>query len=77
MMKAWLDTTIRSLVDHPESVRISALDGGRTTILEVRCHPEDVGKVIGRNGKTISALRTILATRAARDKRQIVLEVVE
>lgn len=76
-MKEWLNSTIRSLVDHPEAVRIEGIVGERTSIFEVRCHPEDVGKIIGRNGKTISAVRTLLSTQAAREKRQAVVEVVE
>ncbi len=76
-MKAWLESTIRELVDHPEAVHISGVTGDRTAVFEVRCHPDDVGKVIGRNGKTIGAMRTLLATLAARQKRQAVLEVAE
>lgn len=76
-MKDWLHTSIQFLVDHPARVKTSGFVGTRTCFFEVRCHPDDVGKIIGRNGKTITALRTILSARAAREKKQVVLEVAE
>ena len=51
--------------------------GRQTVILEVRCHPDDMGRIIGKNGKTISALRVLLTSLAAKQKRKAVLEVVE
>lgn len=68
---------LQELVDHPGDVRISDLEGEKTTIMEIRCHAEDVGKVIGKNGKTISAIRTLLSMVAARDGRKAMVEVVE
>ncbi len=76
-MKTWLENTVQELVDHPGEVRIAGVVGERTAVYEVRCHPDDVGKVIGRNGKTISAIRALLSTLAARQKRQVILEVAE
>ena len=76
-MKELLEYIIRLLVDHPEDVRITEVDGEKTAIFELRCHPEDVGKVIGKNGKTVGAIRLILSTVAARKGRRAMLEVVE
>lgn len=53
------------------------LDGEKTAVLEIRCHADDVGKVIGKNGKVIQSLRTLVAALAARENRRAVLEVVE
>jgi uncharacterized protein len=76
-MKELLEYIIRLLVDHPQEVQITEVDGARTAIFEVRCHPDDVGKVIGKSGKTISAMRIILGTAAAKQGRRAMIEVVE
>lgn len=76
-MKELVEHMVCSLVDHPEDVRITEIDGEKTIIFELRCHTEDVGKVIGKSGKTVSAIRTILNTAAAKKNRKAMLEVVD
>ncbi|OQW95221.1 MAG: RNA-binding protein [Verrucomicrobia bacterium A1] len=76
-MKEMLDYIVRHLVDHPDDIRITEVDGEKTAIYELRCHPEDIGKVIGKSGKTVGAIRLILSTVAARKGRRAMLEVVE
>ncbi len=76
-MKAMLEYIVRGLVDHPDQVRITGVEGERTAIYELRCHADDVGKVIGKSGKTLGAIRVLLSTAAARQGRRAVLEVVE
>lgn len=76
-MREMLEYIIRALVDHPDDVKITEVEGERTVIYELRCHPDDVGKVIGKNGKTVGAIRTLLSTAAARQNRRAMLEVVE
>lgn len=76
-MKAFIEHTLQALVNHPEQVVVSEILGRQTIILEVRCHPEDMGRIIGKNGKTISALRVLLTSLAAKQKRKAVLEVAE
>jgi len=72
-----IEHIVRSLVDHPDQVNVTEVDGEKTVVFELRCHPDDIGKVIGRNGKTVSALRTLLTTAAARQNRRAMLEVVD
>ena len=76
-MKDLIEYISKTLVDHPEELRITEIEGERTIVFELRCNPEDVGKIIGKSGKTIGAIRTLLSTVAARQNRRAVLEVVE
>ncbi len=76
-MKEFLAYLVKALVDHPGSVRIASLEGEHTAIFELRCEKEDVGKIIGKRGNTISALRTLLSAFAARNGRKIILEIVD
>ena len=76
-MKELIEYVVKALVDHPDDLRIAEIEGERTIVYELRCHPEDVGKVIGKSGKTVGALRTLLSTVAARQNKRAMLEVVE
>jgi len=76
-MRELLEYIVRVLVDHPNDVRIAEVDGERTVIFELRCHPDDVGKVIGKAGKTVGAIRVLLSTAAAKRGRRAMLEIVE
>ena len=75
-MKELLEQIAKALVDHPADVRLTEVPGEKTVIFELRCNEQDVGKVIGRNGKTVGAMRTILGTLAAKEGRRAMLEVV-
>ena len=59
---------VRGLVPNPDDVRVRESDRGRVRTLEVRVHPEDIGKVIGRQGRTAGALRTVIAALAGREQ---------
>ncbi|HRT05005.1 MAG: KH domain-containing protein [Spartobacteria bacterium] len=76
-MKELIEYVVKALVDHPDDLRIAEIEGERTIVYELRCHPEDVGKVIGKSGKTVGAIRTLLSTVAARQNKRAMLEVVE
>lgn len=76
-MKELIEHIVRSLVDHPDDIRITELDGERTIVFELRCHADDVGKVIGKSGKTVGAIRTLLSAVAAKHNRRAMLEVVD
>ena len=76
-MKELIEYVVKTLVDHPDDLRITEIEGERTIVFELRCHPDDVGKVIGKSGKTVGAIRTLLSTVAARQNRRAMLEVVE
>ncbi len=76
-MRHLLHTIISALVDYPESVEVTQVDGETTCILEIRVAPEDIGKVIGRQGRNIASLRTLLHAVGAKERKHILLEVLE
>ncbi len=61
MLADVLEHLVRGIVDHPDDVQVAARNQRRGEVLEVRVHPEDLGRVIGRNGRTARALRTVVA----------------
>ena len=67
----------KSLVDNPDKVEVREVAGEQTAVLELKVAPEDLGKIIGKQGKTAKAIRTILAAAAAKMKRRAVLEILE
>ena len=76
-MKALIEYIVRILVDHPEDVQITEVDGEKTVIFELRCNKDDIGKIIGKSGKTVGAIRTLLSTAAAKDGKRAMLEIVD
>lgn len=68
MLADALEHLVQGLVSHPDEVSIADLDRRRVRTLEVRVHPEDIGKVIGRQGRTAGALRTVIAALAGREQ---------
>jgi uncharacterized protein len=76
-LKELLDVMARALVDHPQEVRISEITGEQTTVFELVVARDDLGKVIGKQGKTAKALRTILTAASTKLRKRSVLEIVE
>ena len=76
-MKELIEQIAKTIVEKPEEVQVRAIEGEHAVIIELRVDRDDIGKVIGKQGRTITAMRTILnAARAQKEKRQI-LEVIE
>jgi len=67
----------QQLVDRPEDVVVSKVEGSHTTVLELRVAKQDIGKVIGREGRTAQAMRTILSAVSTKARKRAVLEIVE
>ena len=61
-MKAFVEFVVKALVDHPEEVDIRQVDGERTVVFELRLNQTDIGKVIGKSGRTITAIRSLLTS---------------
>ncbi|MDO8691798.1 MAG: KH domain-containing protein [Dehalococcoidia bacterium] len=75
-MKELVEFVARSVVDDPESVRVSETDGEKTIVLELRVAEGDMGKVIGKEGRVAEAVRTLLKVAAARQGKRVVLQIV-
>ena len=76
-MKELVQMIVEALVDYPEEIEIEEISGGQTTVLELSVAKEDLGKVIGRQGRTALALRTIINCGSAKMKRRVILEIME
>jgi len=77
MMKELVTIMAKALVDKPDQVEIKEIEGDVTTILELKVAKDDLGKVIGKQGKTAHAMRAILNATATKLKKRAVLEIVE
>ena len=77
MMKELILVMAKALVDKPDEVEIREIEGNVTTILELKVAKDDLGKVIGKQGKTAHAMRAILNATATKLKKRAVLEIVE
>lgn len=76
-MKELVEYIAKNLVDNPEEVDIRQVDREKTVVLELKVSPPDVGKVIGRGGRTVKAIRTILSAAATRASKRAVLDVLD
>jgi uncharacterized protein len=76
-MKNLIYYIAQALVDNPEQVTVSEVEGNQTSVLELKVAKEDLGKVIGKQGRTARAMRTILSAASAKLKKRTVLEIIE
>jgi predicted RNA-binding protein YlqC (UPF0109 family) len=76
-MQAWLEYVVKGLVDRPDAVTVTPVEHNGATHYELRLHPSDVGKVIGKQGATIHALRAVLQVGAARKGLRCSTDIVE
>ena len=77
MEKDLVEYIVKSLVDDPASVNIAVVEGEKSTILELRVAPGDIGKVIGKHGRIAKAIRTVLQAATAKGGRHTVLEILD
>lgn len=76
-MKELVELIAKSLVDHPDDVKVDEIEGAQATVLELRVGEGDLGKVIGKQGRTARAIRTILSASGTKLKKRFVLEILE
>jgi predicted RNA-binding protein YlqC (UPF0109 family) len=77
MLKELVEGIVKKLVDNPDQVSVSEINGEQATIIELRVASEDLGKVIGKEGKTARSIRTLMHAAATKEHKRAVLEILE
>lgn len=76
-LKSLVEYLAKSLVDNPEKVSVNEVEGEKTTILELSVAEDDLGKIIGKHGRTARAMRTVVSAAASKEHKRAVLEILE
>lgn len=76
-MKEFVEFVVKALVDYPEQVDVREVDGERVVVFELRLNQTDIGKIIGKSGRTITAIRTLLTSAAAKNGKRAMMEIIE
>lgn len=76
-LKVLIETMAKALVDRPEDVEVTEVQGEQTTVIELKVAKEDLGKIIGKEGRTARSLRTILSAASTKIRKRSVLEIIE
>lgn len=76
-MKDLLEYLAKSLVDNPDAVEIDVIEGERSVILQLKVHPDDIGKVIGKQGRIAQALRTLVKAAATKQGKNAIVEILD
>lgn len=75
-MKELVEIIAKSLVDNPDAVQVNEISGEQSLILELKVAPEDMGKVIGKQGRIAKAIRTVVKASAIRENKRVVVEII-
>jgi len=75
-MKDLVEVIVKALVDNPDAVEVRTVEGERSTVLELKVAPEDMGKVIGKQGRIAKAIRTIVKAAATQSDKKVVVEIL-
>ena len=76
-MKELIEYIAKSLVDQPDAVKVTEVEGERTSVIELSVAKEELGKIIGKQGKTARAMRTILSAASTKKRKRTILEIIE
>ncbi len=77
MLKGLIEFIARALVDNPDAVKVAEVEGEQTSVIELKVAKEDLGKVIGKQGRTARAMRTLLSAASTKARKRAVLEILE
>nr|WP_241754894.1 KH domain-containing protein [Koleobacter methoxysyntrophicus] len=77
LLKDLVEILAKALVDHPEEVQVNQVEGEQSIILELRVSQEDMGKVIGKQGRIAKAIRTLVKAAAAKEGKRVVVEIIQ
>lgn len=76
-MKDLLELIVKQLVDYPDDVNINEISGEQTCVYELRVNKDDLGKIIGKGGRTARSIRTLLSAAAVKDSKRVMLEIID
>jgi hypothetical protein len=76
-MKELVEVIAKALVDHPDEVKVTQIEGEKSLIIELSVAPDDMGKVIGKHGRIAKALRTVVKAVAMKDRKKVVVEILQ
>lgn len=76
-MRELVEFIAKSLVDNPDEVVVSEVEGSQSVIIELKVHPDDMGKVIGKQGRIAKAIRTVVKAAAIKDDKRVVVEIIQ
>ena len=76
-MKLLIEYIAKALVDNPDAVKVTEIEGERTSVIELSVAKEDLGKIIGKQGRAARAMRTILSAASTKNNKRAVLEIIE
>ena len=76
-MKELIEYIAKSLVDNPDKVKVTEIEGEKTSVIELSVAKEDLGKIIGKQGRTARSMRTILSAASTKNNKRAVLEIIE
>ncbi len=77
MMEDLLEYLARALVDNPDDVQVEVIEGERSAILQLKVHPDDIGKVIGKQGRIVQAIRTLVKAAATKQGKNAIVEILD
>lgn len=77
MLREMVEQIAKAIVDHPDQVRVNEVVGEQTTVIELKVAKEDLGKIIGKGGRTAKSIRTLLTAASTKNSKRAVLEIIE
>ncbi len=76
-MRELVEYIAKSIVDYPDDVVVNEVEGKKAVVLELKVHPDDMGKVIGKQGRIAKAIRTVVSAAAMRDNKRVMVEIIQ
>jgi len=76
-LEGFVDYVVKALVDYPDEVSVTTVENGEGTSIQIRCRKEDIGKIVGKRGKTIMAIRSLVSGAAGRQRKRVSVDVLD
>ena len=76
-LEGFVDFVVKALVDYPDEVNVTTVENGEGASIQIRCRKEDIGKIVGKRGKTIMAIRSLVSGAAGRQRKRVSVDVLD